>query len=579
MKPFFRTLLATFTSIVIFFLLVLIIVSIATSEKEPEINDNSYLVIDIQTALPEYLPPMPFPAFADGEPESLHRIISNLNKVTKDDRIDGIILRINGMAYTDYPATIGEIHHAIEKCQDAGKKVIAYATSLNRKSFELAAACDSIFITPGFYFDFVGMSAGSPFIKNMLDKIGIDPYLSKIKDYKSAAEIILEEKWTDAARENEEWLLDEQWSLFVDMVQEKRGLSEEQILEAMDYALFSGEEDKVIEMGLVDEVIYWDEVKERYNLDDEKKSRMVSSAAYAKVDPKGLGIKGKHKIAVIHAEGLIAGPVSGYNAFMGQTMGYETVCKQFDAALKDKKVRAIVFRVNSGGGDALTSEIIARKVEVADKKKPVVVSMVGVAASGGYHIAQNGRKIIANEGSYTGSIGSISGKFVTRDLNNKIGLNYDFVSKGPNAYIFSTQHPFTEEQAERHSDNHWKSFNHWLKSISVKRGIPMEKLSQLAEGRVWTGTQAKENGLIDELGGLDMAVEIAVEMAEIPADEKVTLDHYPKQKSLAEQIFSDDEVSVSLADYLLYKIFHIDLPKAINEVHSRNMMIWDTRLN
>jgi protease-4 len=579
MKTFLRTLLAVITAIVLFLIVIVIIVAISTREKAPDIEDNSYLLITLETGLKEYPPQKELPNILEGDVESLHRVLENLRKAAVDDRIDGIIFKIDG--YSDYPANIEEIRYAIDECKNAGKKVYAYSTMMNRGAYFLAAACDSIFVPPSCYFNFTGFSASAPFIKGTLEKMGIQAELSKIKDYKSAAEILLEDKWTEPARENREWLLEERWNTFVEVVGNDRGLTEEQLTNAMQYALFSGEPDNLIEYGLIDGVAYWDEIKLRLNLDEieddeyEENERLVTSATYANVDPEDLDLEGDKKIAVVHAEGSIFGKKSGYDPLWGQTMGYETINKNLRNALEDEDVAAIVFRINSGGGDGMVSDIICRQIEIITKKKPVVISMVGVAASGGYEIAYKGSKLLANRSTYTGSIGSISGKFVMKELYNKLGITMDFISRGPNALIYSDYHNFTEEQWERFTENHWVHFNVWLADVAKYRGMTFEEAELLAHGRVWTGEQAAENGLIDEVGGLMQAVSVAKLLAEIPEDEMVTLTHYPEKKSFSEMLMSEDGPFGSYINYKIHHYFTETLTQRLEAMQQGRWRYWD----
>jgi len=581
MKKFLRNLLAAFVAILLFILIIVVVVAIATREKSPDIDENSYVVITLEEGLPEYPSSPGFPNIMAEESESLHRVLSNLEKVAADDRILGVIFKFDG--YSDYPANIEEIRYALEDCKNAGKKIYGYATLFDRNAYYLASACDSIIVAPGCYFSFLGMKSSGLFIRGTLDKLGIEPELSKIKEYKSAAEMIMEEEWTDAARENRVWLMDEQWNNFIDAVGNDRGLSEDQVLAAMDHAFFDGDNQVAVTMGLVDDIMYWDELKDRLRPseddDDEDDEWLVCSHTYSKVCPESLDLGGDKKIAVVHAGGMIGGKESGTDPLLGPTMGYQTVNKNLKEAFKDEDVEAIIFRINSGGGDALTSDLISRQVELISKEKPVVVSMVGVAASGGYMIAYKGNKILANEGTYTGSIGSISGKFVMRGFYEKLGLTQDFVSKGPNALIYSDYQGFSDEEWEKFHENHLNSFHRWMYDVARFREIPEDEIGNLAYGRVWTGGQAKDNGLIDEVGGLKKAIEIAKELADIPMDEQVSLCHYPEIKDPVEQILSGEGNAASFAAYQLYRLIHHDIPNRIKMVQQGRWHYWNERVD
>ena len=554
MKVFLHSFLGTLTAIL---LLILIGGGYAAcvSAKKPDIEDDSYLLIELYGDLPEYDPPGGVMSrLGGGDTETLQRILSNLEKAGADERIKGVVLKLSASASIGGAAR-DEIRGAIERLKEGGKKVHAWVDSFDQADYYLLAACDEIYFPVTGYASFVGFSAGSMHVKRALDKIGIKPDIHKIKDYKSAAELVLREHSSEAARENKEWMLEDFWDRFTEALAEDRGLDEDQIIAIMEHALFTA--DEALEAGLIDGIKYWDEVEQMLMGEDDDELRSVSQSSYAEIEPGKLGLEGEKKIAVIHAQGMIAGRKSGVNPLLGVTMGHETVIAEFDRARRDEDVAAIVFRVDSGGGDALGSDLMGHAVEITTQVKPVVVSMVNVAASGGYHIAYRGSRIIADPMTITGSIGSISGKFNMSAMYDKLGITFDSVTIGPNALFNSSLQDYTPEQRARFEENHWKGFNAWLQDVAEHRGMSLEEAERLAHGRVWTGTQAVANGLVDELGDLNRAVEIAKELAEIPADEQVTLAHYPEQKGLLESLLGGDMSAA--ARWALYRTIREDV--------------------
>ena len=361
-----------------------------------------------------------------------------------------------------------------------------------------------------------------------------------------------------------------------------RGLSEEQLIAAMEHALFEGGQDAV-KFGLLDEIIYWDELKDRIRPGDDNDDEddvdewLVSSSTYARVCPASLDLEGDKTIAVVHAAGMIGGKKSGMDPILGETMGYESVNRDLRKAWKDDDVAAIVFRVNSGGGDALTSDLIARQIEIITEDKPVIISMVGVAASGGYVISYRGTKIYANESTVTGSIGSISGKFVMKGLYDKLGITWDFIAKGPNALMMSDYHNFTEDEWDKFHKTHLAGVHAWMRDVAKHRNMSFEEIEELAYGRVWTGKQAKANGLIDEVGGLQQAIAAAKALAEIPEEEQVTIDHLPKKLGLFEQLMGGNNLSTYL-NYKMYKLLHHDIPNRMNKMQQGRWRYWDERI-
>jgi protease IV len=568
MKVFWKCFLAT---ILAFAFMIFVVVGMIASKTEgkKKIEGHSYLVVDIYGDIAEYDPPAGIMGeVMGGKPETLQRVLGNLEKAAIDDRIDGVIFKISSTNGAGL-AMLEEMRGAIKKARAAGKKVYAYTDSMDRDAFYLAAACDRIFAPPPANVSFMGMGAGSQHAKNMLDKIGIRPNIDQIREYKSAAEMVTRAESSPAAIENKKWLLDERWSMMTQAFKEDRGLTEEKIVELMDTALFTAPEAKTA--GLVDSVLYWDELESMLK-GGEKELRTVSQATYADVKPEKLGLKGAKKIAVVHADGMIGGRKSRIDPLFGVMMGHESVIAELRRAKKDKNVAAIVFRVDSHGGEGLASDLIGHEVEMVSKEKPVVVSMVDVAASGGYYIAYEASRLVADPMTITGSIGSISMKFNMKGLYDKIGITYDFVEKGPNALFYSDYADFTPEQRKRFEENHWAGFDMWLRDVAEHRKMTYEQVTSLALGRVWTGRQAKANGLIDELGGLDKAIEVAKDLAKIPADQKVSVVHYPKKKGLIQSLLGGEGGGLTAAaDWVVYRYIRDDVAETWNTLNARNL--------
>ncbi len=556
MKAFFRSFLASLLALV--FLLVVFVGIIAwKTSRKPKIEDHSYLVVDIYGQILEYDPPSGIISqILGGEPLTLQAILSNLEKASLDERIEGIIMKfsVNNSAGL---AKLQEIRNAIIKVKKAGKKVYGFSDNIDRKTYYLASACDFIFMPPTAYFFFTGFSTSTFHVKETLDKLGIEPNIHRIKDYKSAAEMVTRKDMSPESRENKEWILDEQWEMFIRALEGDRGITEDKVIKLMDHALFSAEEARGA--GLIDRLLYWDELEDMLKQEKDKKLRTVSQNRYSQVDPAKLGLKGKRKIAIVHAQGMIGGRRSTVNPLLGVMMGHETVVADLRRARMDDDIDAVIFRVDSRGGEGLASDLIGHEVEVTSRVKPVVVSMADVAASGGYLISYRASKIVADPMTITGSIGSISGKVNMKEFYDKLGVTYDFVTKGPMALMFSDYRNFTEKEWERFKEDHWNGFNAWLKDVAQHREMSFEEAEKLAHGRVWTGRQAKTNGLLDELGGLDRAIEVAKELAGIPADEKITILHYPEKKGVLGSIFGGKGELNAAARWILYRFIRDDL--------------------
>ncbi len=563
MKNFFVAFLGTLLAITVLVALVAGIGGYLVG-KQTAIEDSSWLIVEMYGDLPEYDPPGGIMSqISSGDVETLQRILGNLEKAAVDDRIEGVIFKVSS-GNSAGTAMLQEIRAAIRRVQDSGKKVLGWAESFERQDYLLLAACDEVLAPPTAYIGFTGFSSENTYVKKALDKLGIKADLHKIKDYKSAAEMLIREDMSEPAREMRGWIMDEMWNTFVETLAADRGFDEETIVELMQHAFFTAEEAR--DRGLIDRLAYWDELETELKDADEDALRSVSQERYAEVPRSKLDLDGDKKIAVIHAQGLIFGRENGVNPLLGLMMGHETIIAEFRRARQDEDVAAIVFRVDSRGGDALGSDLMGHEVEITAGVKPVVVSMVNAAASGGYHISYRASKIVADPMTITGSIGSISGKLNMKGLYDKLGITYDHVERGPMATIDSDLRNFSRAERARFEENHWAGFNDWLTDIAEHRGMSFEEAEQLAHGRVWTGRQAVENGLVDELGDLKHAIELAGQLAGIPADEQVTVEHFPEKKGLLASIMSDDSLAATAANWTVYRTIREDVTETLDFV-------------
>ena len=576
MKSFLKLVLAMLAALLLFTFILFLIVMFSGTAEVPIVRNNSYLVINYGGPLLEYPPEMGLEQrLLQDDVETLHRVLENLTKAAVDDRITGVIFKING-----HGAGYGmqaEIHEAIQQVQAAGKPVFAFATILTPRSYLLATACDSIFMPPSGYFNFVGLTTERSYVKGMMDKLGIRANIHRIKDYKTVPEKFSRKNMSPAAREMANWLLDERWDYFTATLKANRGISVNEIRKAMNQVMLLPEDAQ--SAGFIDDVCYWPEIEARLKPADSDKFRTVTSKEYGDIKPDEVGISGKNKIAVVHAQGTIMGQKSGTNPMLGVTMGYESVIADLKAAEKAKNVKAIVFRINSGGGDAMTSDLIAHQIELTSQKKPIVVSMVDMAASGGYLIAYRANKLVADETSLTGSIGLFSGKFNFKGFYKKIGITKDFATKGPMGLFYSDYFDFTPRQWNRLRKYHQAGFDDWIADVARYRHMDIEKVRSLAEGRVWTGRQAKNNGLIDETGGLNTAIRLAKELANLPAEEPVSLVHYPRERTLTELILEDGLSGIDTANWLMFKYLHLELPQTVEYLSDVRWYAWDPMLS
>lgn len=546
------TVLGTFLGLVVFCLIVGGVLAVKLN-KHPDIEKHSWLLVDLYGGIHEYYPPGDLMSqVLGGKALVLQDVLDGFAKAALDERIEGVILKLSSTNNAGW-AKLQEIRDAVDRLQETGKKVYAWGDAFDLKTLYLAATCDAVYMPAGGYLEMTGLEAGNMYVRGALDKLGVIPHLDKIRDYKAAAELVLDKHMSPAAREMGTWILDDTWAQVVPTLAAERGLTQEKVSELMSYAIFMPEE--AAAAGLIDEVIYWQELSQRLKPAGEEELPLVTLADYESVSLADLGHKGEETIAVVHAQGLIGGRENKVDPLLGIMMGHESVIRELQRCREDEKVKAVVFRVDSHGGESLASDLIAHEVELLAEVKPVIVSMVDVAASGGYYIAFQATKLVADPLTRTGSIGSISGFFDMRGLYDKLGITKDFVTKGPMARLGGDYHEPTPAEWDRFVDAHWKSFSTWMYDVAAKRGISREEIEKLALGRVFTGQQAVANGLIDAVGDLHEAVRLAAEQAGVAPETTLRVVHLPEKKGLLASLLEKDKSHEPVAAALRWQLY------------------------
>ncbi len=556
-----RKIVLTVTGIIFGLLLVvgalLALLFVSLRDRAPVIADNSVLVLRLAGSLPDYAAEDPLAARFFGRDErSLTGFLTQLKKAKIDKRIGAILLEIDltqvGWAKAD------EIRDAIAYYRASGKPIYAYMEYATNKEYYLATACDRIYVAPIGDLFITGLAADVMSLRGALDKLGVYPDFYQIGKYKTAPEQYTRKEMSPAGREQLDALLDAIFARYVDGIATARHKSPEDVRALIDNAPISANDAK--QAGLIDDTKYRDEVeaelKKRLGYKDADKLRKVKDSDYREVSPESLKLNQGARIAVIYVSGLITSGTSGGgpNPFGGDDMaGSDTIAKALNDARDDTRIRAIVLRVDSPGGTSYASDMIWHAVETARQKKPVVVSMSDVAASGGYYIAANASKIVAEPSTITGSIGVFAGKPVLKGFYDWIGVNSEYLTRGKNAGMFRETEPFTpDERAKFESTLKSFYYDDFLPRVAQGRGKSTEEVDAIAQGRVWFATQANERGLVDEFGGLDKAVEVAKQLANIPANEGVRRVVMPVSRTLLQQFFGggdkdDEEVKIKLA--------------------------------
>ena len=511
----------------------------AFRKGEPSIRDNSVLVLRVAGSLPDYSPDDPVKKIFGGPDQSLTGLVMQFKKAKVDKRIKAVLLDINmsGVGW----GKAEEIRDAITDFRSSGKPVYAYIEFGLNKEYYIATACDKIIVPPPGELFINGLAADVMFFRGSLDKLGVYPDIYQIGKYKSAGDMFTQKQMTDAHREYINSMLDDLFNRYVNTIAQARHKSPDDVRKLIDDAPYSAAQAK--QAGLIDDSMYHDgveqQLKKLLGYKDSDTFTPVRAVDYRDVEPESLGLNKGERVAVIYATGDIGSGSSQNSPSGDQSIGSDTLSKAVTDAAADKSIKAIVLRVDSPGGSGLASDIIWHAVEAANQKKPVVVSMGDVAASGGYYISASAAKIVAQPSTITGSIGVVAGKPVVRGFYDWLGISNEYVLRGKNAGMF--------RETEKFSDDERAKFEQWIKDTYYNDFVPKvakgrkkdpQFIDSVGQGRVWTGGQAKERGLVDEFGGLDKAIEVAKQLANIPANKGVERVILPYPQTFLQQLLN-----------------------------------------
>jgi len=517
-----------------------IIVS-ALRGNRPSIRDNSVLALKISGPLPDYVPDDPFRRLFGAPPQSLSSLLTQFRKAKADKRISAVMLDID-MSEAGW-AKSEEIRDTIADFRKSGKPVYAYMETALNKDYYIASACDKIFVPPPGELFTIGLAADVMFFRGSLDKLGIYPDIYQIGKYKSAADMFTKKEMTPAHREFINSLLDDLYGRYIEGIAKARSKTPDDMKALIDNAPYTASHAK--EAGLIDGALYHDEVekelKKRLGYKDNDELNIARSGDYRQISQESLGLNKGERVAVVYAAGDI---VSGKSSFGGsgeETIGSDSLVKTINEARDDKGIKAIVLRIDSPGGSGLASDIIWRAIESAKEKKPVVVSMSDVAASGGYYIACNANKIVAEPSTITGSIGVLGGKPVVKGFYDWIGVTNEYVLRGKNAGLFRETEKFNDTERQKWQEFLGTTYDDFISKVGKGRGKDKTYIDSIGQGRVWTGSQGKERGLVDEYGGLDKAIEIAKQLAKIPAEQSIQRVIMPQPPSFFDQLMNSDD--------------------------------------
>jgi protease-4 len=545
MRQFFKFMLA---SMVGFFLTMLImgifafiviagIVALAGKE-EVVVKPGSVLLLTLEEAIPERSTDSPFnfsetTLFSANKVPGLLETIELIEKAAADDNIKGIFLNLSQVG--SGMATVEEVRNALLKFKESGKFIISYSEMYSQKAYYLATVSDEICLNPEGMLDFRGMAAEITFFKGLLSKLDINAQIIRHGKYKSAIEPLISDKMSEANKEQTLSYISSIWNHILDGISAQRNISVENLNLIADSLLIQTPEDAA-KYNFADQIIYKDQlldlIREKLEKEKDHKIEFIGLSKY-KDSPSSSHVKrSKDKIAVIYASGTIGGGDGNENS-----IGSERISKAIRKARNDSSVKAIVFRVNSPGGSALASDVILREIKLARETKPVVASMGDYAASGGYYIACAADTIIANPTTLTGSIGVFG---VIPDfsnlLKNKMGITIDRVMTNDHADYISVTRPMTPYEEKIMTNSVERIYDVFVGHVSEGRKMTTEVVDNLGQGRVWSGAEGKANGLVDNLGGLKEAIQVAATLANLE-DYKIT--SLPEQKDPFTQIMDE----------------------------------------
>jgi protease IV len=518
-------------AIVIGILVLFLIVFFWAAWRPGRLMSNSVLIIDAAGEINEQRPSDLVSAFNANTNPVLHDYLDGIDSAARDPRISGIVVRIAPIE-TGW-GKIEEIRAHLLRFQRSAKPSICYLgyDGIGNPEYFLATGCSQIWLVPTAPVGIRGMMAEALFLRGTLDKLKIVPEYYHIAEYKTAGNTYTEKKFTPAHKEEVESLLRSVYNRYIHDAALARGIAPAAFERLVERGPLMTHE--AVESHLVDRLGYWDQVENYFKSGRRRGWNPVGLAQYRGY----LSGFGGPNIAVVHATGLIISGDSQDSPTGGFIMGGDSVASDIRKARQNPSVRAIVLRVDSGGGSVVGSEVIRREVELANAVKPVVVSMSDVAASGGYWIAAPARKIVADPDTITGSIGVLMGKFNISGLYGMLGLSTDYVATGDNATIYSDQQNFTPGQREMIEKSLQETYAEFTQGVAQGRHMTLAAVDKIAKGRVWSGAQAKELGLVDELGGMDRAIELAKQLAHIPSRESVHIIRFPQEKTFWQLLF------------------------------------------
>jgi protease-4 len=495
------------------------------------IKPGSYLLLEIGGSYAEGPPQDLIGSLLHRRERTLIDLLTTIREAQVDQRIKGVIIKVTSLSIGW--AKIQDIRDALLEFRQSGKPLLSLLqmeASGSNKEYYLASTADRLYMSPSVTAPLNGLAASFFFLGGVWDKLDIQLDVEKIREYKTFGDMLANKEMTAAHREMANSLLDSFNDQFISGVMQNRGLDADTVRGLIDKCPASPTEYETAHLS--DGTRYLQDLHDEIGGDQ---TPLVDMKDYEQVDAQSLGLGIGPKIGVVYAVGGIVTGDSG-TSIQGDMMGSDTVSRALKDAADDDAVRAIIFRVDSPGGSALASDLVWRATQQARKKKPVIVSMSDVAGSGGYYISAGGSRIVAQPGTLTGSIGVVFARANIKGLLARLGINTETITRGPFANLEDMTTPLTPEGREKLIAEMDHIYDVFVERVAAGRSLTAERVNDIGRGRVWTGEQAKANGLIDELGGFMAATQAAKAAAGIDPKQEVELVYYPRRKSLLERL-------------------------------------------
>ncbi|MFI5394727.1 MAG: signal peptide peptidase SppA [Candidatus Binatia bacterium] len=499
--------------------------------RGPVVPTGSYLILDVSGRYVEAPPQDILGRLLRRSERTLIDLLTTIREAHVDKRIKGVIIRISRLEIGWAKAQ--DVRDALLDFKKSGKPLLAlleHEVSGGNKEYYLASAADRVYLSPDVTAPLTGLVAEFYFLGGVWDKLDIQMDVEKIAEYKTMGDMIANKEMTSAHREMADSLLDSINEQFISALARSRGIEPATVVTLVDQAPVSPSDIEAAHLS--DGTKFLQDIHDELGGDE---APLVLMKDYAQVDPKTLGLDTGPKIAVVYAVGTVTTGESS-TTVQGQTVGSETVSQALKDAADDTDVRAIIFRIDSPGGSALASDLVWRATQDARKKKPVIVSMSDVAGSGGYYIAAGASRIVAQPGTMTGSIGVVMARPNIRGLLGRLGINTQTLSRGKFADLEDITTPLTADGRQKLVAEMNYIYDVFVNRVSVGRNMTPERVNEIGRGRVWTGAQAKGNGLVDELGGFAAAIQAAKQAAGIEATQEAELAFYPQPRTFIERI-------------------------------------------